>query len=113
MKNRNAFTLVEILVIFIILGILMAIVIPQMTKINFDTRKADMLEEAKNAGEVWFKETPKGCSFRVKSASGSEVMYDFPKGYMSDSILLGEGFVLSDAEPKDGWKSYVVKKEAN
>src|SRR5881398_3612853 len=41
-QNRKGFTLVEILIVVIILGILAAIVIPQFTNASEDARKANM-----------------------------------------------------------------------
>ena len=44
-RNRNGFTLVEILIVVIILGILAAIVIPQFTNASNDARKGNILSQ--------------------------------------------------------------------
>ena len=44
-RTRSGFTLVEILIVVIILGILAAIVIPQFTNASTDARKASMLSQ--------------------------------------------------------------------
>lgn len=44
-RNRRAFTLVEILIVVIILGILAAIVIPQFANASADARKATLLRQ--------------------------------------------------------------------
>src|SRR3954452_15541030 len=43
--NRKGFTLVEILIVVIILGILAAIVIPQFTNASTDARKNSLLSQ--------------------------------------------------------------------
>jgi general secretion pathway protein G len=45
MTNRRGFTLVEILIVVIILGILAAIVIPQFTNASEDARKSNMASQ--------------------------------------------------------------------
>jgi general secretion pathway protein G len=44
-RTRSGFTLVEILIVVIILGILAAIVIPQFTNASTDARKSSMLSQ--------------------------------------------------------------------
>src|SRR3954452_14514347 len=44
-KTRGGFTLVEILIVVIILGILAAIVIPQFSNASTDARKASLLSQ--------------------------------------------------------------------
>jgi len=44
-RNRNGFTLVEILIVVIILGILAAIVIPQFTSASTDARKNSLTSQ--------------------------------------------------------------------
>src|SRR5687767_667216 len=54
--RARAFTLVEILIVVIILGILAAIVIPQFANASEDTRKANMqtqLQTLRNAVELY------------------------------------------------------------
>ena len=46
--SRKGFTLIEILIVVIILGILAAIVIPQFSSATDDTRKASMLSSLKS-----------------------------------------------------------------
>ena len=50
-KSRKGFTLVEILIVVIILGILAAIVIPQFTNASEDARKSNMQQPAADAAQ--------------------------------------------------------------
>ncbi len=47
MKNRKAFTLIELLAVIIILGILMIIAVPAVTKFITDSRKETYVDTAK------------------------------------------------------------------
>ena len=45
MRGKSGFTLVEILIVVVILGILAAIVIPQFTEASTDAKEARMLSD--------------------------------------------------------------------
>ena len=47
MKKKNGFTLIELLAVIIILGILMIIAIPSVTKYISDSRKSSYVDSAK------------------------------------------------------------------
>ena len=47
MKNKKGFTLIELLAVIIILGILMIIAIPSVTKYISDSRKSSYVDTAK------------------------------------------------------------------
>ncbi len=49
MKSRSGFTLVEILIVVVILGILAAIVVPQFTEASGEAKEARLLQDLQSA----------------------------------------------------------------
>ena len=74
MKKKNGFTLIELLAVIIILGILMIIAIPSVTKYISDSRKNSYVDSAKEIIG----------SARNLVNSGSLEMYDTDATYYID-----------------------------
>ncbi len=105
MKKKNGFTLIELLAVIIILGILMIIAIPSVTKYISDSRKSAYVDTAKeiiggarnivNEGKLGMYATdttyyiPTSC---IKTENASKSPYgDFTKAYVG-VIYDGRGY---------------------
>ena len=92
-KSRKGFTLVEILIVVIILGILAAIVIPQFTNASEDARKGNMksqLQTLRSQIEL----------FKLQhrdSAPPQATFWDFLTKYSTDDITVAPDGVASSA----------------
>jgi len=107
MKNKKGFTLVELLAVLVILGILLAIIIPTMTGIisdskdNLHNEQAGVVEKAAN---MWYLESD--VDLENDESCKISVSYLIDNGYI-------EGEDIIDPKTGDPMTGYVVIKYLN
>lgn len=96
MRSKKGFTLVELMVVVIILGILVAIAIPIYNNVTGDAQK-------------------KACAANERTLEGAVAMYQAANGgKMPDDVdaLKDEGFIEAVPTcPVDGSSSYEIKSD--
>jgi general secretion pathway protein G len=98
---RNAFTLVEILIVVIILGILAAVVIPQFTGATEDARKTNMrnqLQTLRGTAEL----------YRVEHRDSAPLLVT--TGW---TLFTGKTDVLGNVDPAGRWGPYLQTPPLN
>ena len=98
MKKKNGFTLIELLAVIIILGILMIIAIPSVTKYISDSRKSDYVDTA--------KEIISGARNMVND--GKLEMYDTGTTYYIDAACIKTENGEAKSPYGEFTKAYVV-----
>ena len=100
MKNTKGFTLVELLAVIVIMGILMMVAIPAVSRTIENTRKDSFVNTAKNyANAALTQWTADGFSCG---------------GITSSAVDTGKDYYMSTLEAKKyGLIDNIIKKEAN
>lgn len=125
MKNRNSkkgFTLVEIMIVVVIIGLLAAMAIPAFTKVRQNSRQSAMKNDARqlaSAAQQYFLETNQTSVLTTISSAGavtgdlSAYVKKVGSGYSTTSITITADSTFTMSHPLAGSLTFNSEGQVN
>jgi type II secretion system protein G len=107
-RPRTGFTLIELLIVVAIVGIIMAILIPNLLDSLQKAKQRSTVAEMRSVGQAWFSWLTDEVS---AAAAGSSQTFDFgelsqplaPSELLATLFVSSSMFYIRDVPTRDGW----------